>query len=69
MLLQEDLRPYFALPKVMDGLFSLANRLFGVSVEPADGLAPVSSCFLFFSKLYVNVLQLLTTELPFSGLE
>jgi oligopeptidase A len=38
---EEDLRPYFALPKVMDGLFSLANRLFGVSVEPADGLAPV----------------------------
>ncbi|KAG8073029.1 hypothetical protein GUJ93_ZPchr0006g45491 [Zizania palustris] len=38
---EEDLRPYFALPKVMDGLFSLANKLFGVSVEPADGLAPV----------------------------
>ncbi|XP_006648170.2 probable cytosolic oligopeptidase A [Oryza brachyantha] len=38
---EEDLRPYFALPKVMDGLFSLANKLFGVSVESADGLAPV----------------------------
>ncbi|PNT69733.1 hypothetical protein BRADI_3g60550v3 [Brachypodium distachyon] len=38
---EEGLRPYFALPKVMDGLFSLANKLFGISVEPADGLAPV----------------------------
>uniref|UniRef100_A0A0D9VN10 oligopeptidase A n=1 Tax=Leersia perrieri TaxID=77586 RepID=A0A0D9VN10_9ORYZ len=38
---EEDLRPYFALPKVMDGLFSLAHKLFGVTVEPADGLAPV----------------------------
>jgi hypothetical protein len=27
----------------MDGLFSLANKLFGINVEPADGLAPVSS--------------------------
>ncbi|KAL2531963.1 putative cytosolic oligopeptidase A [Abeliophyllum distichum] len=38
---EEELRPYFSLPKVMDGLFSLANKLFGVNVEPADGLAPV----------------------------
>ncbi|KAL8472742.1 hypothetical protein ACS0TY_029826 [Phlomoides rotata] len=38
---EEELRPYFSLPKVMDGLFSLANKLFGINVEPADGLAPV----------------------------
>ncbi|GER28234.1 oligopeptidase A [Striga asiatica] len=38
---EEELRPYFSLPKVMDGLFSLANRLFGVNIEAADGLAPV----------------------------
>ncbi|EPS59874.1 hypothetical protein M569_14931, partial [Genlisea aurea] len=38
---EEELRPFFSLPKVMDGLFSLANKLFGVSVEPADGIAPV----------------------------
>ncbi|CAI9766896.1 unnamed protein product [Fraxinus pennsylvanica] len=38
---EEELRPYFSLPKVMDGLFSLANKLFGVNVEPADGFAPV----------------------------
>ncbi|KAJ3691415.1 hypothetical protein LUZ61_020579 [Rhynchospora tenuis] len=38
---EEELRPYFALPKVLDGLFTLANKLFGVSIEAADGLAPV----------------------------
>ncbi|GLT46882.1 hypothetical protein SLA2020_206110 [Shorea laevis] len=38
---EEELRPYFSLPKVMDGLFNLANTLFGIVIEPADGLAPV----------------------------
>ncbi|XP_072966459.1 probable cytosolic oligopeptidase A [Typha angustifolia] len=38
---EEELRPYFALPKVMDGLFSLAKKLFNINIEPADGLAPV----------------------------
>lgn len=38
---EEELRPYFSLPKVMDSLFSLANTLFDISIEPADGLAPV----------------------------
>ena len=37
----EDLRPYFALPNVLDGIFSLCHRLFGVTVEHADGEAPV----------------------------
>ncbi len=30
----EELRPYFPLPRVLDGLFSLAERLFGVRVTP-----------------------------------
>ncbi|PPR88479.1 hypothetical protein GOBAR_AA32212 [Gossypium barbadense] len=38
---QEELRPYFSLSKVMDGLFKLAKTLFGIDIEPADGLAPV----------------------------
>ncbi|KAL5556685.1 hypothetical protein UlMin_038921 [Ulmus minor] len=38
---EEELRPYFSLPKVMDGLFNLAKTLFGIEVELADGLAPV----------------------------
>ncbi|MEO0800947.1 MAG: M3 family metallopeptidase [Cyanobacteria bacterium J06642_2] len=37
----EELRPYFPLPQVLDGLFSLVERIFGVKVLPADGEAPV----------------------------
>jgi oligopeptidase A len=37
----EELRPYFALPQVLAGLFGLVNRLFGVTVKAADGRAPV----------------------------
>ncbi|WP_414544728.1 M3 family metallopeptidase [Nostoc sp. CCY0012] len=37
----EELRPYFPLPQVLDGLFGLVKRLFGVIVTPADGEAPV----------------------------
>lgn len=38
---EEELRPFFSLPKVMDGLFDLAKTLFGIDIEQADGLAPV----------------------------
>jgi len=38
---EEELRPYFPLPAVLDGLFSLANRLFGVTITAADGQAQV----------------------------
>ncbi len=38
---EEELRPYFPLPKVLEGLFGLATRLFGVRIEAADGEAPV----------------------------
>jgi oligopeptidase A len=37
----EELRPYFPLPQVLDGLFSLVHRLFGITVTPADGEAPI----------------------------
>ena len=37
----EQLRPYFPLSRVMDGLFALCTRLFGVTFEQAGGLAPV----------------------------
>ncbi len=37
----EELRPYFPLPQVLEGLFSLAKRLFGVTITSADGTAPV----------------------------
>ena len=38
---EEELRPYFSLPRVLDGLFDLANRIFGVTITAADGEAPV----------------------------
>ena len=38
---QEALRPWFPLPRVLDGLFGLCERLFGIRIEAADGEAPV----------------------------
>lgn len=33
-LVEEELRPYFPLPGVLDGLFALVNRLYGITVTP-----------------------------------
>ncbi|GKB14269.1 probable cytosolic oligopeptidase A, partial [Tanacetum coccineum] len=48
---EEELRPYFSLPKVMEGLFSLVKMLFGIDVEPADGLAPVWNADVRFYRI------------------
>jgi oligopeptidase A len=37
---EEELRPYFAHERVLDGLFALLNRIFGITIEPADDAAP-----------------------------
>ena len=37
---EEELRPYFPMPRVLAGLFALAERLFAVRIAPADGEAP-----------------------------
>ena len=37
----EELRPYFSLEPVLEGLYSLCNKLFGITVKPADGKAPI----------------------------
>lgn len=37
----EELRPYFPLPQVLEGLFALVKRLFGITVVAADGTAPI----------------------------
>lgn len=34
---EEQLRPYFALPKVMEGMFALTGRLFGIQVTERQG--------------------------------
>jgi oligopeptidase A len=38
---EEALRPYFPLPQVLEGLFGLVRRLFGVNVRAADGEASI----------------------------
>jgi oligopeptidase A len=38
---EEELRPYFPLTQVLASLFGLAKRIFGVTIIPADGQAPV----------------------------
>jgi oligopeptidase A len=37
----EALRPWFPLPRVLEGLFGLCDRLFAIRIEAADGQAPV----------------------------
>lgn len=37
----EDLRPYFQLPSVIEGMFALASRLFNVKISAADGKSEV----------------------------
>ncbi|KAJ7340323.1 hypothetical protein OS493_003059 [Desmophyllum pertusum] len=37
----EDLRPYFPLPRVLDGLFKLSSEIFGITIKSADGEADV----------------------------
>ena len=40
-LSDEALRPYFSLPNVLEGLFGLAERLFGITISSADQQAPI----------------------------
>lgn len=37
----EELRPYFPLPQVLDGMFKLVERIFGVTVIEETGTVPV----------------------------
>lgn len=37
---EEELRPYFPLPRVLEGLFALTRHVFGVTVRDAAGQAP-----------------------------
>jgi oligopeptidase A len=48
----EELRPYFPLPRVLGGLFALAQRLFGVKIVPADGDVPVWHPDVRFFRVY-----------------
>jgi oligopeptidase A len=35
---EEQLKPYFPLPAVIDGLFGLVQRLYGITLTPRDGV-------------------------------
>ena len=37
----EELRPYFSLPRVLEGLLATAKRLFDVDIRPAEGAASI----------------------------
>ena len=50
----EILRPYFPLPQVMQGLFDLVNKLFGIEVEAADGMTPIWNKDVRFFKISSN---------------
>jgi oligopeptidase A len=37
-LTQEELKPYFPLPSVLDGLFSIVNRLYDLTIKPSKNV-------------------------------
>ncbi|KAK9842559.1 hypothetical protein WJX81_006090 [Elliptochloris bilobata] len=51
-LTDEQLRPYFALPTVLDGLHSLVHRIFNATFEAADGEVPVWDPAVRFYRVY-----------------
>jgi oligopeptidase A len=48
----DELRPYFPMPKVLDGMFKLTEYLFGVSIKEANGEAPVWHPDVRYYKVY-----------------
>jgi oligopeptidase A len=49
---EEELRPWFPLPRVLEGLFALARTLFGVEIRAADGEAPVWHADVRFFRVF-----------------
>ena len=49
---EDELRAYFQFPRVLEGMFALAGRLFGIRVEAADGEAPVWHPDVRFFRVY-----------------
>lgn len=45
---QEELRPYFPLPRVLEGLFSVAEKLFGVKIVERNGIPMYHADARFF---------------------
>jgi len=51
-LKEEELRPYFALPLVLEGMFGLVERIFNIEVKSADGDAEVWNPDTSFFNVY-----------------
>ncbi|MFQ5790700.1 MAG: M3 family metallopeptidase, partial [Acidobacteriota bacterium] len=49
---EEETRPYFPMPRVLEGLFALAERLFQVKIVPADGETSVWHEDVRFFRVY-----------------
>ncbi len=49
---EEELRPFFALPAVLDGMFGLAKKIFGIDIKSADGDAEVWNEDVSFFKVF-----------------
>jgi len=45
---QEELRPYFPAPTVLDGMFDVVGRLYGIDIAPVDGVDTWHPDVLFF---------------------
>ncbi|MFK7827130.1 MAG: M3 family metallopeptidase [Oligoflexales bacterium] len=48
----EELRPYFALPRVLDGLFALVKKIFSINVKKADSQVPQWHQDVMFFKIF-----------------
>src|SRR5208282_1391744 len=51
---QEELRPYFPLPRVLAGLFEVAERLFGVRIRERSGVPLWHADVRFFELSAAN---------------
>jgi oligopeptidase A len=51
---QESLRPYFPLPKVLGGLFTLIQRLYGITVRERPGVGVWHPCVRYYDLLDQN---------------
>jgi oligopeptidase A len=44
----EELKPYFPLPRVMEGLFAVVEKLYGIRMVPAEGVSAWESRVQYF---------------------